>query len=44
MFYERVGMLETTDDCICFYTGTECVLALYSNFKNEARELTFLGD
>jgi hypothetical protein len=42
MFYERVGMLEITDDCICFYTGTECVLALYSNLKNEDRELTFL--
>jgi hypothetical protein len=33
MFYERVDMLDTTDDCVHFYTGTECVLALYSNSK-----------
>ena len=33
MFYERVDMLETTNDCVRFYTGTECVLALYSNPK-----------
>jgi hypothetical protein len=31
MFYERVNMLETTEDCVCFYTGTECILALCSN-------------
>jgi hypothetical protein len=44
MFYERVDMLETTDACVRFYTGTECVLVLYSNLKNEAKELTFMDD
>jgi hypothetical protein len=33
MFYERVDMLDATDDCVRFYTGTECVLALYSKSK-----------
>lgn len=33
MFYERVDKLETTDDSVRFYTGTECVLVLYPNLK-----------
>jgi hypothetical protein len=33
IFYERVDILDTTDDCVRFYTGTECVLTLYSNSK-----------
>jgi hypothetical protein len=33
MFYDRVDMIKTTDDYVCFYTGTECVLSLYSKIK-----------
>ncbi len=28
LFYQRVDMLKMTNDCLCFYTGTECVLVL----------------
>lgn len=31
MFYERVDMLKMTDNCVRFYTGTECDLMLCSN-------------
>ena len=30
MFYQRVDTLEKADDCMCFYTGTECILVLSS--------------
>jgi len=30
MFYQRVDTLKKTDDCVGFYTGTECILVLYS--------------
>jgi hypothetical protein len=36
MFYERVDTLETTNDCVRFYTGTECVLVLCSTLKDKA--------
>lgn len=28
LFYQRINMLEMTNDCFFFYTGTECVLVL----------------
>ena len=31
MLYQPVDMLETTDDCVRFYTGTECILVLVHN-------------
>jgi hypothetical protein len=34
MYYERVDMLKMTDNCISFYTGTECTLVLCSNPEN----------
>jgi len=30
MFYQRIDMLEKTDNCMRFYIGTECILVLYS--------------
>ena len=30
MFYQRIDMLEKTDNCMRFYTGAECILVLYS--------------
>ena len=30
MFYQRVDKFETTEDCVRFYTGTECILVLCS--------------
>ncbi len=35
MYYERVDTLEMTDNCISFYTGTECTLVLCSNPENQ---------
>ncbi len=31
MYYQRVNMLKMTDNCVRFYTGTECDLVLCSN-------------
>ncbi|WP_410509516.1 hypothetical protein RSJ42_04660 [Methanosarcina hadiensis] len=31
MYYERVDTLKMTDNCVSFYTGTECALVLCSN-------------
>ncbi len=28
MFYQRVDKFEMTEDCVRFYTGTECILVL----------------
>ena len=36
MFYQRVDTLETTDDCVCFYIGTECILVLCSQSKKQS--------
>jgi len=33
ILYRSVDALETTDGCMRFYTGTECILMLYSNPK-----------
>ena len=33
MLYRSVDTLETTDGCMRFYTGTECILMLCSNPK-----------
>ena len=30
MLYQSVDMLEVTDGCMLFYTGTECILVLCS--------------
>lgn len=30
MLYQHVDMLETTDDCMRFHTGEECILVLCS--------------
>jgi len=35
MYYERVDTLKMTDNCISFYTGTECTLVLCSNPENQ---------
>ncbi len=35
MYYQRVNMLEITDNCVSFYTGTECTLMLCSNLENQ---------
>ncbi len=36
MFYHRVDKLEKTDDFIRFYTGTECILVLYSQKEKQS--------
>jgi hypothetical protein len=36
MYYERVDMLKMTDNCVRFYTGTQCDLELRSNPENKA--------
>ena len=33
ILYRSVDTLETTDSCMRFYTGTECILMLCSNPK-----------
>lgn len=43
MYYQRVDMLEMTDNCIRFYTGTECDLVLCSNPDNKAHTTDFLS-
>lgn len=35
MYYQRVDVLEMTDNCASFYTGTECTLVLCSNPENQ---------
>lgn len=35
MYYQRVDMLEMTENCVSFYTGTECTLVLCSNPENQ---------
>lgn len=36
MYYERVDTLKMTDNCVSFYTGTECTLVLCSNPENQS--------
>jgi hypothetical protein len=36
MFYQRVDTLETTEDCVRFYIGTECILVLCSQSKKQS--------
>jgi len=31
MYYQRVDMFKMADNCVRFYTGTECDLVLFSN-------------
>ncbi len=33
MYYQRVNLLEMTENCVMFYTGTECTLVLCSNIE-----------
>ncbi len=36
MYYQRVDMLKMTENCVSFYTGTECTLVLCSNPEKQA--------
>lgn len=40
MLYRRVDMFETVDDCVRFYTGTECTLTLCPQPEKNSKGLS----